>query len=148
MNKTTKIVPENYGRTNCGRGSGQRALFLSAILATLLCAAIGARAQGTAFTYQGRLNDGANPANGSYDLTFTLFDTASGGNQVGGVLTNTATAVSNGLFTLVLDFGAGAFTGADRWLEVGASTNGAGTFATLSPRQQVLSLPTSFLSFH
>src|SRR5438093_7038473 len=27
-------------------------------------------AQGTAFTYQGRLNDGANPASGSYDLRF------------------------------------------------------------------------------
>jgi hypothetical protein len=37
------------------------------------------QAQGTAFTYQGRLNDGANPANGSYDLAFALYDAASGG---------------------------------------------------------------------
>ena len=33
-----------------------------------------ALAQGTAFTYQGRLNDGGNPANGSYDLRFALYD--------------------------------------------------------------------------
>ncbi len=31
-------------------------------------------AQGTAFTYNGRLNDGTNPATGSYDLTFTLYN--------------------------------------------------------------------------
>ena len=29
-------------------------------------------AQGTAFSYQGRLNDGANPAAGVYDLRFTI----------------------------------------------------------------------------
>ena len=47
--------------------------------------------QGTAFTYQGRLNDGANPASGSYDLTFELFSVSSGAGQVGGTLTSTAT---------------------------------------------------------
>ena len=31
-------------------------------------------AQGTAFTYQGRLNVGTNGANGVYDLRFALFD--------------------------------------------------------------------------
>ena len=32
-------------------------------------------AQGTtAFTYQGRLNAGANAANGSYDMTFAVYD--------------------------------------------------------------------------
>ena len=67
-----------------------------------------ALAQGTsAFTYQGRLNDGGVPAGGSYDLRFTLYDAASGGNPVGGVLTNAATAVTNGLFLVRLDFGAG-----------------------------------------
>lgn len=36
-----------------------------------------AQAQTTAFTYQGRLDDGAGPANGSYDLTFALFSASS-----------------------------------------------------------------------
>jgi hypothetical protein len=97
-------------------------------------------AQGTAFTYQGRLNDGASPANGSYDLTFALFDAASGGTQLGETLTNTATAVSNGFFTLILDFG-NQFPGAARWLEISARTNGAAGFTTLAPRQPFTAAP-------
>src|SRR4029077_6970765 len=99
-----------------------------------------ARAQGTAFTYQGRLNTAGAPANGSYDLRFVLFDSSSGGNQVGGVLTNTAIGISNGLFTVTLDFG-NQFPGAARWLEIGVHTNGPGAFATLSPRQLFTSTP-------
>jgi len=37
---------------------------------------------GTAFTYQGRLVDGAGPANGTYDLQFTLFDAVTAGAQM------------------------------------------------------------------
>src|SRR5579859_5414492 len=74
-------------------------------------------AQGTAFTYQGRLNDGTNTTRGSYDLVFTVFSASSGGAAVAGPLTNSAVAVSNGLFVATLDFGVGVFTGAGRWLE-------------------------------
>src|SRR3972149_2710526 len=35
---------------------------------------------GTVFTYQGRLTDNGSPANGSYPMTFTLYDLESGGN--------------------------------------------------------------------
>ena len=45
------------------------------LLVLAFCAAtFSAAAQGTAFTYQGRLNDGGNPANGFYDLTFQLWN--------------------------------------------------------------------------
>ena len=98
------------------------------------------RAQGTAFTYQGRLDDGGSPARGIYDLRFSLYDLASGGAQQGNTITNTATTVSNGLFTVTLDFG-NQFPGADRWLEVGVRTNGGGAFSTLSPRQQLTAAP-------
>ena len=37
-----------------------------------------ATAQGTAFTYQGRLNDGAGPAGGIYDLRITIYDSSGG----------------------------------------------------------------------
>jgi hypothetical protein len=92
----------------------------------LLTSAFGlpAFAQGTASTYQGRLNDGLNPASGSYDLTFSLWNAASGSAQVGGYLTNSPTAMSNGLFTVTLDFG-NQFPGPDRWLEIGGRTNEA-----------------------
>ena len=108
---------------------------------SLACISV-AVAQGTAFTYQGRLNSGTIPANGSYDLTFALYDAVSGGTQQGNTVTNSALAVSNGLFTVLLDFGS-QFPGANRWLEIGVCTNGSGTFTTVSPRQQVTSAPYS-----
>ena len=98
-------------------------------------------AQGTAFTYQGRLNSGTSPANGSYDLTFSLFDVNSGGSAVAGPLATNAVAVSNGLFTVALDFGPGVFNGAEYWLEIGVRTNGGGAFNTLAPRQQLTPSP-------
>ena len=99
-----------------------------------------AHAQGTAFSYQGRLTAPGAPASGSYDLKFGLFDAVSGGSQQGNSLTNFATAVSNRLFKVTLDFG-NQFTGADRWLEIAVQTNGGSGFHTLSPRQQLTPVP-------
>jgi hypothetical protein len=101
----------------------------------------GAFGQGTAFTYQGQLNDGTNPASGSYDLRFAIYDSLANGNSVGNPLTNSATGVSNGLFTVALDFGPGIFNGADRYLEIGVRTNGGAGFTTLSPRQKLTAAP-------
>jgi len=118
-----------------------RRFALSALLLSTLNVQLSTSfAQGTAFTYQGRLNDGANPANGVYDLSFALFDGTSSGAPLGNPLTTAATVVSNGLFTVTLDFG-NQFPGADRWLEIGVRTNGGGAFATLSPRQQLTPTP-------
>jgi len=103
-------------------------------------------AQGTAFTYQGQLADNGNPANGSYDLTFAVFDALTVGTQVSGTVTNGATSVSNGQFTVTLDFGPGVFTGDPRWLEIGVDTNGGSGFATLSPRQPLTPVPYSIYS--
>jgi hypothetical protein len=100
-----------------------------------------ARAQGTAFTYQGRLNDGASAAPGIYDLRFAIYDALASGSQIGGTLTSTATGVSNGLFAVTLDFGAGVFNGPPRWLDIGVRTNGGGAFTTLIPRQPLTATP-------
>jgi hypothetical protein len=110
------------------------------LLLSTLDPQLSAWAQGTAFTYQGRLNDGASPASGSYDLTFALFSVSSGPGQVGGTLTNAATAVSNGVFSVTFDFGAN-FPGADRWLEISVRTNSGGGFSTLGPRQKLTPAP-------
>jgi|CZKM01.1.fsa_nt_gi formylglycine-generating enzyme required for sulfatase activity len=92
--------------------------------------------------YQGRLNDNGSAANGIYDLRFTIYDDLAVGSVAGGPLTNATTAVSNGLFTVTLDFGAGVFTGADRWLDIGVRTNGApGVYQVLTPRQPLSATP-------
>ena len=109
-------------------------------IALSLAGGMTSHAQGTAFTYQGRLNDGINPAAGSYDMTFALFSASNGVGQVGATLTNAATLVSNGLFAVTLDFGAN-FPGAARWLEIGVRTNGSGNFTTLTPRQKFTAAP-------
>ncbi len=114
-------------------------------LAVWLAVADSAYAQGTAFTYQGRLNVGTNAANGSYDLRFILYNADPGGSQQGPILTNSATSVSDGTFTVALDFGA-SFSGADRWLEIAVRTNGSGAFATLSPRQKLAPTPYAVLA--
>src|SRR6266550_695224 len=92
-------------------------LKLIAICHLLSALCFSASAQGTAFTYQGRLNDGANPASGIYDLRFAIYDsTNQPGTLIAGPVTNSATGVSNGLFTVTLDFG-NQFPGANRFLE-------------------------------
>ncbi len=96
--------------------------------------------QSTAFTYQGWLNDGTNAANGSYDFQFTIYDDDIEGGQWGPVLTNSATPVNNGQFTVTLDFG-DQFSDGDRWLEIAVCTNGNGNFITLEPRQPITAAP-------
>ena len=100
-----------------------------------------AHAQSTAITYQGQLNSGAGNANGSFDLRFAVYDANVAGNFIAGPITNSAVAVSNGLFTVALDFGAGVFTGTNYWVEMAVRTNGGGAFATLVPRQQLTPAP-------
>ena len=99
-------------------------LFLAILCVGLVLSSRDAGAQGTAFTYQGRLNDGGSPANGIYDLRFTIYDALTGGSAVSGTLTAAPVAVSNGLFTVTLDFGPEAFTGAARWLDIDVRPNG------------------------
>src|SRR6266480_861140 len=98
-------------------------------------------AQTSSFTYQGRVTDGGTAANGNYDLQFALFDSLSGGAQVGSTQSLNTVAVSNGVFTVSLDFGANAFNGANRFLEISARASGAGSFTLLTPRQQVTATP-------
>jgi trimeric autotransporter adhesin len=110
-------------------------------LVAMFALASGLRAQPTAITYQGRLGENGGAASGIYDLRFEIHDSLSGGNAVSGAHTNLATMVSNGLFTVLLDFDAGVFDGAERWLEIGVRTNGGSIFATLAPRQKITATP-------
>ena len=91
----------------------------------------------TAFTYQGTLTRYGAAVNGAYDFQFILRDAASGGNALGTNLVN-GISVSNGLFAATLDYGAGSFPGAPRWLEVDLRTNGSvSAYSVLTPNQPV-----------
>ena len=118
----------------------QRWFITLVMLSTLNTQLSTLHAQGTAFTYQGRLNASGAPANGSYDIAFTLYATNTSGVAIAGPVTNTAVGVTNGLFTTTVDFG-DAFTGASNWLEIAVSTNAANNFTTLAPRQQLTPVP-------
>jgi hypothetical protein len=114
--------------------------FYSAAAAALLLFAIDARAQPTAFTYQGQLNSSNAPANGLYDFQFQIFNASS--NVVAGPLTNAPVGVTNGLFTTTLDFGGSVFDGSALWLGIGVRAYGnTNAYTELSPLQQITSTP-------
>ena len=113
-------------------------LLATSILASGLAVPLLHAQDTTAFTYQGQLHDGGTNANGAYTMIFKLYDAISGGNKIGSTIT-TSTTLANGLFSVNLDFGAGAFDGSARWLDI-TVTNGPDT-QTLSPRVQVLPTP-------
>lgn len=102
-----------------------------------------------AITYQGYLTDESQPADGSYDFTFTLFPTMTGGSpvKIGGTITDAAlsledVAVADGIFTVQLDFGRGVFTGEPRYLEIGVRAgNSTGGYTVLAPRQLLSPAP-------
>src|ERR1700722_7456199 len=100
-----------------------------------------AHGQGTAFTYQGQLQNNGSPASGTFNLTFTLFNTNAGGTPAVSPVTNNAVGVTNGLFTVQIDFGPGPFSGTNYWLEIAVETNGGSPFNTLAPRQAVTPTP-------
>jgi len=101
-------------------------------------------ALGTAFTYQGQLKKAGNPVNGNCDFQFSLYD-ESGGSPIG-VQTTTGITVTNGLFTVQLDFGAGAFQGDARWLQIAVKCAGDTSYVTLSPRQPLTAAPYALFS--
>jgi hypothetical protein len=117
------------------------------LLCGLTAAAVDAQPVGSAFTHQGRLTDAGNPANGAFDFRCILYDAPAGGLQVGPAVAVDDAAVSDGLFTIVLDFGSAAFAGSARWLEVavrpGAS---AGAYTVVGGRQELRPAPNAVFS--
>ncbi len=102
----------------------------------MLASVVHAAPQIPDFVYQGRLEQDGAPANGAFDLTFTLYDQAQGGNAVGVAIEEPGYPVVGGLFTVSLAF-PGAFTGEQLYLEVGVE----GT--PMLPRQAVATAPVS-----
>lgn len=104
-------------------------------------------AQGSAFTYQGRLDDAGVPADGLHDLRFRLFDAPVTGVQVGQTLCADNVVITDGLFGFPLDFGPQYATLAQRHLEIevrrhtGLDCSNVGGFIVLAPRQLLTAVP-------
>ncbi len=117
-----------------------KALYALLLVLTIYVSPI--QAQTSSFTYQGRLTDNNHlPASGIHDFVFRLFSTAVGGTQIGDAVPQDNIDVASGLFTVTLDFGATAFPGAQRWLEISVKKNDVSTFTLLEPRQPMTSVP-------
>ena len=126
---------------------------ISVILVVLALSVSGALAQGdgpaspqdaigTAFTYQGQLQNGSGPVTGNCDFQFGVWDAVILGAQVGITQTQISLAVNNGLFTTQLDFGAAAFEGSARWLSIAVRCPaGSGSYTMLTPRQALTPAP-------
>jgi hypothetical protein len=106
-------------------------------------------AQSSAFTYQGRLTDSSMPPTGQYDFTFAVYQ-----NMAASMPLATSSVddvqVSNGVFTVNLDFGSTIFRdNPEAVLEIrvrpGASTD---THTTLTPRLPFTSTPRAVTSLN
>jgi len=85
------------------------------------------------FVYQGRLEQNGLPVNGSYNLSFSLWNQATGGTQIGSTIHEPAYPVIDGVFSISLAF-PGAFAGDQTYLQV--SVNGSPL-----PRQPISTSP-------
>ena len=96
---------------------------------------------GTTFTYQGYLTDGGSPANGAYDFELKLYNDVSVGTQAGSTVALNDVNVSEGIFTVELDFG-DVFEGTALWLEIGVRPGAStGSYQQLLPRQPLRPTP-------
>ena len=96
---------------------------------------------GTAFTYQGLLRKAGAPVDAACDLKFGLWDADPDGSQIGDTLSRPAVPLSDGLFTVQLDFGEGVFQSDARYLEIAVLCPGDPDYVTLAPRQALTPAP-------
>jgi hypothetical protein len=103
---------------------------------------------GTAFTYQGRIKKDGSPVNGTCNMTFSLWDNSAGGTKLGEKSVPNV-VVSDGLFTVALDFGTSAFNGQKRYLGISVQCPaGTGNFVALTPNQELLAAPYAIHAQH
>lgn len=116
-----------------------------ALTLALAAGSASALAQPTAFTYQGQLKNAGAAVNTPTDIQYALFDSASGGNQIGSTVTRLNETVTNGLFTSEVDFGSSPFTTNDpRYLQISVrNPAGVGAFVPMGSRQLLSAAPYS-----
>jgi hypothetical protein len=123
----------------------------------ILCTGTGANAQGpnptaskskapstnagTAFTYQGQIKQSGTLYTGTCSMQFGLYDALLGGTQIGATQTVNGVSVASGLFTTPIDFGANAFDGNKRFLQIAVKCGSDSTYTTLAPLQELTPAP-------
>ncbi len=145
-----------------GTGGLERSRLLVGVVVLALCMALfggGASAQegnateaidvqasalSTAFNYQGQLLASGEPVTDECSMIFSLYDSAIGGNMIGTPISTTVT-VTDGLFSVNLNFGSGAFTDEIRWLGIQAKGSSDASFANLG-RQELVASPYALYS--
>ncbi len=93
----------------------------------------------TVFTYEGYLEANGIPVNDSCAMQFALFDAVTGGNQIATTQIINPVIVTDGIFTVQLDFGVDAFNNIDHYLEI--TVNCGDGDEVLSPRQAIIPVP-------
>jgi len=102
----------------------------------------------TAFTYQGQLKDANGPVSGAFDLQFILYSAQTGGVQLGSIDIENL-ALTNGLFSVRLDFGRAVLEATESWLEVGVRPGGSSEpYTVLFPRQKLTPTPYAIFAQH
>ncbi|MEZ4518218.1 MAG: hypothetical protein R3C44_15820 [Chloroflexota bacterium] len=99
-------------------------------------------ALGTSFSFQGQIADvDGVPFDGQCDLIFELYDAPTGGTKLGEV-SKPDLPVSGGLFAAQLDFGANAFKGDARWINILVRCPaGIGNYELLPVRHELSAVP-------
>ena len=110
-----------------------------------VCLALSTTALGQSdkFTYQGRLAEAGQPVNGLYDISFGIFQSATGGSPLFSQVILGVT-VTNGVFTVEVNINGSCpncFAGGTRFLELAVRPHDIGSLTTLSPRQPINSTP-------
>jgi hypothetical protein len=94
------------------------------------------------FTYQGQLRNAGQLVNGPVDLKISMWDADTAGVQIGTSNTFNAVPMTDGRFALGLNFGASAFDGSNRWIQVEfRNPAGSGLYLALNPRDKITATP-------
>lgn len=105
------------------------------VLLLLFCLILSPSLLAMPISYQGQLQEQGEPFTGTADLEFRLFDSETEGNQIGPAVLSENLPIFDGVFSVELDFGSGAFGASQRYLEIWIDG------APLTPRQPVTAAP-------
>src|SRR5688572_8933549 len=149
MDFSTNSGAKGTGKIRRNRMKDTRAkLLFSTIRRHVLAGAIAALffsvttdAQTTLFRFDATLPNAVTPATDIFQMQFKLFDAATGGTQIAATNAVSAVDVQNRSLSVWLDFGAAAFSGADRYIEINYRRFNHEPFTTLAMRERVLSVP-------